>query len=40
MERLRTLDDSAAREAYWQLQLPETTARFAPHLAEVQQQRI
>ena len=39
MERLRALDDGAAREAYWQLQLPETCARFAPHLPEVQQQQ-
>ena len=36
MERLRALDDGAAREAYWQLQLPETCTRFAPHLPEVQ----
>ena len=39
MERLRALDDGAAREAYWQLQLPETCARFAPYLPEVQRQR-
>ena len=39
MERLRVLDDGAAREAYWQLQLPETCACFAPHLPEVQQQQ-
>lgn len=40
MERLRALDDGAAREAYWQLQLPETCTRFAPHLPEAQRARF
>ena len=36
IERLRALDDGAAREAAWQLQLPEACAYFAPHLPEAQ----